>query len=386
MPKHALLSASGAHRWLECPPSARLEESFEDRPSDSAKEGTLAHAIAEAKVRNMLIDPLPKRSFNKILKDFTNNSMYQKEMDALTDEYAEYIREIMLSYTQKPYIAVEVKLNLSTYIPEGLGTADCIIISGNDLHIIDLKYGKNVPVSAEDNPQLKLYALGAVGEYELFYDIQSIHMHIFQPRNKNGGGTFTTNVQELKAWGESIRPTVKMAYMGLGEQKAGPWCGFCKAKPICQKHAEKCRELAKLDFKKPELLSREEIGQILQTAKDVASWAKALEEYALSEVLKGNDVPGWKAVEGRKTRVWTDMDTVFKKLTSSGVSEEILWTKSPLTLAQVEKEIGKKEFNALVGDMVTTSTGKPTLVPDSDKRESIKIKAADEFKEESSNE
>lgn len=386
MPKHALLSASGAHRWLECPPSARLEESFEDRPSDSAKEGTLAHAIAEAKVRNMLIDPLPKRSFNKILKDFTNNSMYQKEMDALTDEYAEYIREIMLSYTQKPYIAVEVKLNLSTYIPEGLGTADCIIISGNDLHIIDLKYGKNVPVSAEDNPQLKLYALGAVGEYELFYDIQSIHMYIFQPRNKNGGGTFTTNVQELKAWGESIRPTVKMAYMGLGEQKAGPWCGFCKAKPICQKHAEKCRELAKLDFKKPELLSREEIGQILQTAKDVASWAKALEEYALSEVLKGNDVPGWKAVEGRKTRVWTDMDMVFKKLTSSGVSEEILWTKSPLTLAQVEKEIGKKEFNALVGDMVTTSTGKPTLVPDSDKRESIKIKAADEFKEESSNE
>ena len=386
MPKHALLSASGAHRWLECPPSARLEESFEDRPSDSAKEGTLAHAIAEAKVRNMLIDPLLKRSFNKILKDFTNNSMYQKEMDALTDEYAEYIREIMLSYTQKPYIAVEVKLNLSTYIPEGLGTADCIIISGNDLHIIDLKYGKNVPVSAEDNPQLKLYALGAVGEYELFYDIQSIHMHIFQPRNKNGGGTFTTNVQELKAWGESIRPTVKMAYMGLGEQKAGPWCGFCKAKPICQKHAEKCRELAKLDFKKPELLSREEIGQILQTAKDVASWAKALEEYALSEVLKGNDVPGWKAVEGRKTRVWTDMDMVFKKLTSSGVSEEILWTKSPLTLAQVEKEIGKKEFNALVGDMVTTSTGKPTLVPDSDKRESIKIKAADEFKEESSNE
>ena len=386
MPKHALLSASGAHRWLECPPSARLEESFEDRPSDSAKEGTLAHAIAEAKVRNMLIDPLPKRSFNKILKDFTNNSMYQKEMDALTDEYAEYIREIMLSYTQKPYIAVEVKLNLSTYIPEGLGTADCIIISGNDLHIIDLKDGKNVPVSAEDNPQLKIYALGAVGEYELFYDIQSIHMHIFQPRNKNGGGTFTTNVQELKAWGESIRPTVKMAYMGLGEQKAGPWCGFCKAKPICQKHAEKCRELAKLDFKKPELLSREEIGQILQTAKDVASWAKALEEYALSEVLKGNDVPGWKAVEGRKTRVWTDMDMVFKKLTSSGVSEEILWTKSPLTLAQVEKEIGKKEFNALVGDMVTTSTGKPTLVPDSDKRESIKIKAADEFKEESSNE
>ena len=144
--------------------------------------------------------------------------------------------------------------------------------------------------------------------------------------------------------------------------------------------------MAKLDFKKPELLSREEIGQILQTAKDVASWAKALEEYALSEVLKGNGISGWKAVEGRKTRAWTDMDMAFKKLTDSGISEEILWTKIPLTLAQVEKEIGKKEFNTLAGDMVTTSTGKPTLVPDSDKRESIKLKAADEFKEESTNE
>lgn len=386
MSKHAVLSASGAHRWLECTPSARLEENFEDRSSDSAKEGTLAHAIAEAKVRNMLIDPLPKRSFNKILKDFTNDSMYQKEMDALTDEYAEYIRSLVLSYPQKPYIAVEVKLDLSAYIPEGFGTADCIIISGNELHIVDLKYGKKVPVSAEDNPQLKLYALGAVGEYELFYDIQSVHMHIFQPRNSDGGGTFTTGVQELKAWGDSIRPTVEMAYMGAGEQKAGAWCGFCKAKPICQKHAEKCRELAKLDFKKPELLTLEEVGAILQTAKDVASWAKALEEYALSEALKGVDIPGWKAVAGRKTRAWTDMDTAFKKLTDSGIDEEILWKKTPLTLAQVEDEIGKKDFATLVGDMVTTSTGKSALVPESDKRPALKIKAADEFKEESTNE
>lgn len=386
MQKHALLSASGAHRWLECPPSARLEENFEDRPSDSAKEGTLAHAIAEAKVRNMLIDPLPKRSFNKVLKDFTNDGMYQKEMDAFTDEYAEYIREITLSYAQKPYIAVEVKLNLSAYVPEGFGTADCIIISGNDLHIVDLKYGKSVAVSAEDNPQLKLYALGAIAEYGLFYDIQSIHMHIFQPRNSDGGGTFTTSVQELKAWGDSIGPIVKMAYLGVGEQKAGAWCGFCKAKPICQKHAEKCRELAKLDFKKPELLTLEEVGAILQKARDVASWVKVLDEWALAEALKGVDIPGWKAVAGRKTRSWSDMDTAFKKLTDSGISEEILWKKTPLTLAQVEDEIGKKDFATLVGDMVTTSTGKPALVPESDKRPALKIKAADEFKEESTNE
>ena len=386
MPKHAVLSASGAHRWLECTPSARLEENFEDRPSDSAKEGTLAHAIAEAKVRNMLMNPLPKRSFNKILKDFTNDSMYQKEMDALTDEYAEYIRGIVLSYAQKPYIAVEVKLDLSVYIPEGFGTADCIIISGNELHIVDLKYGKSVAVSAEDNPQLKLYALGAVGEYELFYNIQSVHIHIFQPRNNDGGGTFTTSVQELKAWGESIRPTVEMAYMGAGEQKVGPWCGFCKAKPICQKHAEKCRELAALEFKKPELLTLEEVGAILQQARDVAIWVKVLDEWALAEALKGIDIPGWKAVAGRKTRSWSDMDTAFKKLTDSGIDEAVLWKKTPLTLAQVEDEIGKKDFATLVGDMVTTSTGKPALVPESDKRPALKIKAADEFKEESTNE
>ena len=386
MSKHAVLSASGAHRWLECTPSARLEENFEDRSSDSAKEGTLAHAIAEAKVRNMLIDPLPKRTFNKILKDFTNDSMYQKEMDALTDGYAEYIRSIVLSYPQKPYIAVEVKLNLSAYIPEGFGTADCIIISGNELHIVDLKYGKKVAVSAEDNPQLKLYALGAVGEYELFYDIQSVHMHIFQPRNSDGGGTFTTSVQKLKAWGDSIRPTVEMAYIGAGEQKAGTWCGFCKAKPICQKHAEKYRELAKLDFKKSELLTLEEVGAILQKARDVASWVKVLDEWALAETLKGVDIPGWKAVAGRKTRAWTDMDTAFKKLTDSGIDEAVLWKKTPLTLAQVEDEIGEKEFSALVGDMVTTSTGKPALVPESDKRPALKVKVADEFKEESTNE
>ena len=199
MAAHAVLSASGAHRWLECTPSARLEENFEDKPSISAREGTLAHAIAEAKIKNMFIEPLPKRSFNKILKGFTEQELYQKEMNTLTDEYTEYIREIMLLYPQKPYIAAEVKLNLDRYIPGGFGTADCVIIAVNDLHIVDLKYGKSTAVKAKDNPQLKLYALGVVSEYELFYDIQNVHMHIFQPRNADGGGIYGLSVQDLKA-------------------------------------------------------------------------------------------------------------------------------------------------------------------------------------------
>lgn len=386
MGQHAVLSASGAHRWLECTPSARLEEGFEDRPSSSAREGTLAHEIAEAKLRNAFIEPLPKRSFNSALKAFTKREEYQKEMDALTDEYIDYIKELVLSAPTKPVVRAEVKVDFSKCVPEGFGTADCIIIRGNTLHIVDFKYGRNVAVHPEDNPQLKLYALGAIEGFGMFFDIKIVRMHIFQPRNTEGGGVFSMDAEDLKAWGESIKPLVDLAYMGAGEQKAGSWCGFCKARPICEKHAEKCRELAALDFKKPELLTHEEIGRILQQAKDVASWAKALEEYALSEVLKGEDIPGWKAVEGRTSRAWSDMDSAFKKLTDSGISEEILWTKSPLTLAQVEKEIGKKDFTALVGDMVVTSAGKPTLVPENDKRTALKIKAADEFKEDLTNE
>ena len=386
MAAHAILSASGAHRWLECTPSARLEENFEDVPSASAKEGTLAHAIAEAKIRNAFIEPLPKRSFNKILKAFTEKEEYQKEMDTLTDEYVDYIREIVLSYPQAPCVRAEVRLDLSKYIPEGFGTADCIIISGSDLHIVDFKYGKSVAVSAENNPQLKLYALGAIDSFEMFFSIQNVHMHIFQPRNVDGGGVFSISVQGLRAWGDSIKPIVDLAFMGVGEQKTGSWCKFCKARPICEKHAEKCRKLARLEFKKPELLTHEEVGAILQQAREVAGWVKVLDDYALSEALKGVDIPGWKVVPGRKTRTWTDMDEAFKKLTDSGIDETILWKKTPLTLAQVEDEIGKKDFTELVGDMVTMSTGKPALVPESDKRPALKIKAEDEFKEETVNE
>ena len=386
MGQHAVLSASGAHRWLECTPSARLEEGFEDRPSSSAREGTLAHEIAEAKLRNAFIEPLPKRSFNSALKAFTKREEYQKEMDTLTDEYIGYIKELVLSAPTKPVVRAEVKVDFSKCVPEGFGTADCIIIRGNTLHIVDFKYGRNVAVHPEDNPQLKLYALGAIEGFGMFFDIKIVRMHIFQPRNTEGGGVFSMDAEDLKAWGESIKPLVDLAYMGAGEQKAGSWCGFCKARPICEKHAEKCRELAALDFKKPELLTLEEVGAILQKARDVASWVKVLDEWALAEALKGVDIPGWKAVAGRKTRTWTDMDTAFKKLTDSGIDEAILWKKTPLTLAQVEDEIGKKDFATLVGDMVTTSTGKPALVPESDKRPALKIKAADEFKEDLTNE
>ena len=386
MADHAVLSASGAYRWLKCTPSARLEEDFEDCPSESAKEGTLAHAIAEAKIKNSLINPLPKRSFYMILIDFALNEEYSKEMDILTDEYVNYVKGLVLSFQNAPYVRTEIKVDFSKYVPGGFGTADCIIVAGKELHIIDFKCGKNVPVSAEGNPQLKLYALGVIDEYELFYSIEKVYMHIFQPRNFEGGGNSSINVQDLKAWGKSIKPQVDLAYMGLGEQKIGSWCDFCKAKPICEKHARKCRELAKYEFKMPPLLSHVDVGQILQQAKDVASWAKKLEEWALSEILKGADIPGWKAVEGRKVRTWTNMDEAFKKLTDNGIDETILWTKSPLTLAQVEKEIGKKDFNSLVGDMVTISTGKPALVHESDKREALKIKAEDEFKEETVNE
>lgn len=380
---HAILSASAAHRWLACTPSARLEQSFEDRSSGSAKEGTLAHAIAELKVKNMFIDPMPKRSYNKKLKDLQSQEEYAKEMDRHTDDYAEYVKEIVLSYPSKPQILVEQRVDFSRIVPEGFGTADCLIFAGEDLHIVDMKYGRNVPVSPEGNPQLRLYALGAIEEYGLIFDIKNVYMRIFQPRNEDGGGKAFMTVEDLTLWAAEIAEKVAAAYAGEGDQVTGDHCTFCKAKPLCRAYANRSKELAKLDFKMPPLLSGAEVGEILQEAKDIAAWAKSLEDWALAEVLSGGEVPGWKAVHGRSSREWSDFEEAFGALIAGGIDESILYERKPLTLAQVEKEIGKKEFNDLVGEFVVKGPGKPTLVTTDDKREAIKREdAREDFKDE----
>lgn len=379
---HALLSASGAHRWLNCTPSARLEAQFPDTTSEAAKEGTLAHEIAEVKVRNYFqtLD-YGKTWLNKELAKLKKRKLYAPEMDGYTNDYVDYCRAAALDWENLPYIDVEKKLDLSGYVPEGFGTADLILIGGNKLRIIDLKYGKGVPVSAERNPQLMLYALGAYDAYSMLYDIQEVELSIFQPRIDNTS-SWTVSINELMAFGETVKAKAAIAIKGEGEQTPGDWCRFCRARAQCRARAEKNVELAFKSHDAPELMTLDEIGGYLERGEDVARWLKDLQEYALSQCLAGHEVAGWKAVEGRGSRDWTDQEEAFKRLEEHGIDEAMLYERKPLSLAQTEKLVGKKDFADTVGDLVVKKPGKPTLVPETDKRTAITnvTTAAEAFK------
>ena len=275
---------------------------------------------------------------------------------------------------------MEQKVDFSQYVPGGFGTADCILISNDTLHIIDFKYGKGVPVSVENNAQLLLYALGAYLAYEMIFPIEHIKMSIVQPR-LTGIDTWECSLDYLLTFAKKAQEKAVMALNGEGDFNNGEHCKFCKAKAICKERANANLELAKYEFKVADQLSLEEIGEILQKAKDLDNWVKELEKYALAESLKGNNVPGWKAVNGRGSRSFTNTDDAIKVLKENGIAEELLYERKYLTLAQMEKVIGKKDFNNLVGNLIVMNVGKPTLVDASDKREAItnKIKAEDEF-------
>ena len=377
---HALLGPSSAARWIACPPSVKLCEQFEDVESEYAKEGSLAHEIAELKVRKLIDPGLTSRKFTAAMKKLKEKELYQEEMQGYTDEYVEFIQEQMYSYSTTPHIAVEQKVDFSEYVPDGFGTADCILISNDTLHIIDFKYGKGVPVSVENNKQLLLYALGAYLAYEMIFPIAHIKMSIVQPRLANIN-TWECSLDYLLEFAKIAQEKATMALKGEGDFNCGEHCKFCKAKAICKERANVNLELAKYEFKAADQLTLEEIGEILEKAKDLAKWAEDLNEYALSESLKGNEVPGWKAVNGRGSRSFKNIDEAIKVLVDNGIAEELLFERKYLTLAQIEKTVGKKEFNNLVGDLIVMNVGKPTLVEASDKREAItnRIKAEDEF-------
>lgn len=391
--KHALLTASGAHRWMNCTPSARLEETLPDEGSSYAAEGTLAHSIAELKVKKKFLEPMGTRTYNSRMKRFEENPLFNPEMQSCTDEYLDYISGVVMSYPTRPYIAVERKLDFSRYAPEGFGTGDCIIIGGDTLHVIDYKHGKGVPVEAEENPQLKLYGLGALEAYGMFYGIRKIMLTIFQPRAD--GDTvkeWTIDRDKLLDWGVfTVRPAADKAFKGEGEFCGGEWCRFCRAKNTCRARAGQYTALE--DFgspnskaetgtlPKPPLLSDAEVGEVLKIAIDLEKWVSDLKEYALAACLEGKDIPGWKAVEGRKTRAWDDADAAFGDITAAGIEETMLYERKPLTLAAVEKLIGKARFTEIAGTHVTVSAGKPALAPESDKREAITLRpsAAEDF-------
>ena len=383
---HALLSASGAHRWLVCTPSAKLEEGFPDTTSEAAKEGTLAHELAELKARHYFYTPdFGKKKYTTRANKLKKEDLWKDEMERYTDEYLDYLKVTALNLNTAPYVAIEQKLDLGNWIPEGFGTADCVMVYGNTVHVFDFKYGKGVQVDAEQNPQMLLYALGAYAAYKMLYPIEQICMTIVQPRIDHVS-EWTCTLEELLSFGEKVKERAALAIEGKGEyhpdEKA---CRFCRAKAQCRARSDFNVKKAFNIGEMPPLISAEEAGKRLLELQDIVKYQKDLQEWALSECLAGKDVPGWKAVEGRSVRDWSDMDAAFDKLIKSEMTmEEMLYEKKPLTLAQVEKLIGKKDFQDTVGEFVAKKSGKPTLVKESDKREAITniVTAEEAFKEE----
>lgn len=388
--KHALLSASSAGRWLACTPSARLEEQFPDTESEAAAEGTLAHELAEAKVRNFFFTKeFGKRKLNGAIKKLQANELWRDEMQGYTDDYLDYIKNIALSLKAAPSARIEQRVYFKEYTladPEdeidGSGIADCILLYGDTVHVIDFKYGKGIPVSAEKNPQLMLYALGAYMAYRMLYPISRAKLTIVQPR-LDSLSEWECTAEELLEFGEYVKERAAFAVKGEGDFRPDKdACWFCRAKAQCRARAEENIRLAFFTDKYPPLISNEEVGEYLKKGEDVAKWLEDLKEYALKECLAGKEVSGWKAVEGRGSREWTDMDAAFDILVKAGITpEDMLWEKKPLTLAQVEKMIGKKDFQESVGEFVIKKPGKPTLVKESDKRQAVtnKVTAAEAF-------
>lgn len=363
---HALLSASGSHRWMACPPSARLEECCQNKESDAAKEGTVAHELCELKVKIQLGEDVSMSEY-EALKE---NPLFTKEMDACTNIYADYCIDTAKEENGLPLI--EVELDLSSYIPEGFGTVDCVIVSEDTLHVIDFKYGRGVEVSPVENSQLMIYALGAYDLYSPIYDFKTVKLTIVQPRLSAEPKTWECDVQPLLDFAEKLKPIADLAFKGGGEfAPSEHTCLFCKVKYTCRARADKNLSTMFLQEKDPYTLSNDEIGEILAMVSDFPKWIKDLEDYALEQLLAGHEIKGYKAVEGRSSRVWSDEKKAFETIIKDGTEEKDLYETTPLSLAKIEKLLGKKKFTALVGEYVTKSQGKPTLTLSSDIRPSI---------------
>ncbi len=405
MAQHALLAASSSKQWLNCPPSARLQENFPDEVSVYAEEGTWAHELCEYKVRKYLHERMQR----------PQSEFLTEEIDALTDYYYDFIVstvENLKKTCQNPLVMVEEKLDYSHIVPSGFGTGDCVIIAEGNLHIVDFKTGSGVFVSAEHNSQMMLYALGALHAYSYLYHIDTISMTIVQPRLENIS-TCTMSVRELEDWGEAIRPIAQLAYEGKGQQKVGDWCHFCKAKPVCNAKKEEALSLLREEFldldegplednrisveetdatasynpdrnvptfKSPALVSQAEIDKILPILNRIQSWIETVFAYVSSEAINhGVHWDGYKVVEGRSKREFTDTGSVVNAAAEAGYTD--VYKQTLITLTEFEKIMGKKKFAEVLGKFVLKPAGKPTLVPESDPRPEMDLhgNAADEF-------
>ena len=363
MGKHALLNASSAHRWLTCPPLPRLENFFEKEVSEVANEGTDAHRLSEYKLRKVLGEKVRKPKLK----------YFDKDMDSYTDDYVNYIVETIENIkksTKDPIVLIEQRLDFSNYVPDGFGTGDCIIIADKILHIIDLKYGRGVEVSAEENPQMMLYALGALNIYDALYDIDEVVMNIFQPRKYNISSS-KKSVRELKNWADTVlKEKAELAFNGLGVVTYGPWCQFSNCNVVLRARKDYHDKLMRFQLCSPYLLNDAEIEEVLEHIDDLVKWAGEIKEYATKITLENDkEWSNYKLVEGRSIRKIKDEERVAEILKENGYND--IYKTSLLTLTELQKLLGKDKFNELLGDYIIKPEGKPTLVLKSDKRKEI---------------
>ena len=358
--KHAVLSASSSERWLNCPPSARLCEAYEDKGSDYAAEGTDAHALCEFRLKQTLGIPA-----NDPIENLT---WYNEEMEDCAAVYAAYVTELLETAKQTctdSVILIEQRVDFSRWVQDGFGTADCIVIADGELNIVDYKHGKGVEVSAVDNPQMMLYALGALEIFDGIYDIDSVRMTIYQPRKSNIS-VYEMDKADLYEWANSeLTQKAQLAYEGQGSFSCGEWCRFCKAKAECRESAEANLALARYEFQTPALLADEEIAGILDKVDALTAWAADVKEYALRQAVSGTAFPGWKLVEGRSNRKYTSEAAVAAAVEGAGFDP---YERKVLGVTAMQKMLGKTRFEELLAPYIEKPQGRPTLVRSSDKR------------------
>lgn len=371
---HAKLSASSAHRWLNCTAAPGFEQQFPHGTSEYAEEGTLAHEICEIFGRNAF-GQLDNEDADERMRDLATHERFDPEMLTTAHFYVEKLQEATLGYASAPAVFFEVRVPLGDWIPDGFGTCDCCMIGGDTLHIFDYKHGKGVKVESEDNPQMRLYALGALAKFRPIYgdSIKRVITAIIQPRITEDVSEEEMTVEDLLAWGDSqVKPRAQAAFTGDGaEFHAGDWCRFCAGKARCRARADgftALEEFAALPDDVSNLLTADEIADLLRRGAGLKAWYEDLQEHAREAILRGETLPGWKVVAGRSARAFTDTDKALDALRKAGYDDAILYERKPLTLAQLEKAIGKKPFAAACGSLITTPPGKPTLVEASDKR------------------
>lgn len=366
--KHALLGASSAARWIACPPSARATENLPGETSKYAEEGTQAHEVCETALRHKLKDWENGKPFN-LLTDWVHQPTLTEMVNA-ANQYVEFVYLQWGLYLHQPEVFIEQEVDVSQWVPGGFGTCDCLLIGDGILHIIDFKYGQGVPVSPERNPQLMYYALGAYALFEGIEEVSAVRLSIVQPRMQEEPQTWVVSLADLLTWArEVLQPAAEMAWKGKGEFCTGPHCRFCKAHPACRAWKDKYGPLAGFEpYPEPATLSDEELGEWLQKLEGLAAYARDLEEYAQQALMEGHALPGWKLVQGRSTRKWTDQDAAFQQMQADGIDEAMLYTRTPISLTVAEKMIGKKKFAETMSAFITKAPGTPKLAQASDPR------------------